>query len=706
MSLQVTRRSLLAGFGALVVGLHLPSPAWAGDDSGRSPINAFVVISSDGTVTVLVPSSEMGQGITTSLPQLVAEELDVAWEDVRVEHAPEDEAYRLKLAPGYVVMITGGSNSIMGWWTPMRKAGAAAREMLVAAAASRWGVSTDSCSTAGGVVTSGSNSATYGELAAEAATRKAPKDPTLKSELKIIGQSLPRKDVLDKVTGACEFGIDVRIPDLVQACSVACPVFGGKVGSVDDTASRAIPGVLDVLVFEDFVAVVAETWWPARQGVRALNVTWDEGPNAALDDAEISRRLHAGLELDVCANKGKKHGRAESSLGDRADLDVRYAVPYLDHQTMEPMNCTVRLSEDRCEVWTGTQNQTLARRDVEEITGLAFEDIDIHTTYLGGGFGRRGNNDFIQQAVKIATRTARPVQLIWSREEGTRHGFYRPAYAARMRARCSPEGLDAVHIRIAGRNILDRYISGPLTRTSLYTHFPMEGLLETSPYEFENVLVDWSPADLPVPIGFWRSVGHSHNAFFMESFLDEIAHAMEVDPVELRRQLISEEHPRFRSVLDRAVSEAGAPPEGRFHGVALHECFGSICAQVAEVSVTDTVRVHRITAAVDCGPVVNPDIVHAQIMSGAIFGVSEALAAKLTLKDGRIVQGNFHDYPILRMAQAPQVDVHIVDTPGAPIGGIGEIGTPPAAPAVCNAIFAATGQRIRRLPILDALENA
>lgn len=703
MSFTPTRRTVLAGLGALIVCVRLPTPAWAGSGAGAA-LNAFVRIDPDDTVTILIPSSEMGQGINTSLPQLVAEELDVAWEKIRVEHAPEDEAYRLKLAPGYVIMVTGGSNSVKYWWTPLQTAGAAAREMLIAAAAARWGVDPEQCSTEDGVVRSGENSARYGELVGEAAGQKAPKKPALRGRRAVIGHDKPRLDLLDKVTGACEFGMDVKIPDMVQACAIASPVFGGRVGAVDDAATRAIPGVLDVLVFEDFVAVVAETWWPARQGIRALTITWDDGDHAQLDSDTISERLHAGLDDGVKANRGHCHGKATKRLKDGADLEVTYEVPYLDHQTMEPMNATVRLTEDRCEIWAGTQNQTIVRQDAEAITGIPLENIDVHTTYLGGGFGRRGNNDFVQQALKIATRVARPVQLIWTREEGTRHGWYRPAFVARLRAKGGESRPGAFHLRIAGPNILNRYLQGPLTKLAMFTHFPMEGLIETCPYGFDHVLIEHAAVEFAVPIGFWRSVGHSHNAFFMESMIDELAHIMGVDEVELRRELITEEHPRFRRVLDTVVEAAGSPPEGRFHGVALHESFGSICGQVAEVSVDGGLRVHKVYAAIDCGQVVNPDIARAQIMSGAIYGLSAALGEKLTLKRGRIEQGNFHDYPILRMVDAPEVETHIVETPEAPIGGIGEIGTPPVAPAVCNAIFKATGQRIRRLPILDELE--
>ncbi len=714
--INLSRRGVLQGMGALVLGLTLPggSASAATPESGPQAFNAFLTIDPGGEITVFIPSSEMGQGVTTSLPQLVADELDADWSHVRVEHGPEDEAFHVPIGPGYTMMVTGGSNSVMAWFVPMRKVGAAARAMLVAAAAERWGVDPAACSAKDSVVThSAGHSATYGELAAEAARRKPPKDPPLKApeQRTLIGTSVPRTDLLAKVNGTAEFGVDVRRPGMLHACPLACPVFGGTVGSVDDTAARAIPGVREVLVFDDFVAVVAETWWPARRGVQALEVTWNEGENADFSSADISRMLREGLDPAVKAATGRKNGKATRLIEeDPGALDAVYEVPYLDHAPMEPLNCTVNVGRTRCDIWTGTQVQTMARDETAKILGLKPERVFIHTTFLGGGFGRRGNNDWVEQAVRIAAELDDPVQVLWTREECIRHGFYRPAYAARMRASVSGGRPAAVHARVSGDNIIHRYLPRILHGMKLVRHFPMEGFLETSPYTFDNMLVDWVMTDLPVPIGFWRSVGHSHNAFFMESFLDEIAHALGKDPVELRRSVISEHHPRFRAVLDRAAAEAGwgSAPEGRGQGVALHECFGSICAQVAEVSMEDGVpKIHKVTAAVDCGPVVNPEIVKTQIMSGLLFGLSSALGARLDLDRGRVVQSNFHDYPLLRMDQSPpDVDVHIVETPGAPVGGIGEIGTPPIAPAVCNAIFACSGKRVRSLPILPALETA
>jgi isoquinoline 1-oxidoreductase beta subunit len=711
MPVNVSRRSFLAGVGGLVLGVYLrPHSALGATNTEEGPLqlNAFLAIARNGEITVFLPSSEMGQGINTSLPQLVADELDARWSQVRAEHAPEGKEYRLTLGPGYTKMITGGSNSVRSWGEPMRRAGAAARAMLVCAAAMRWNVDAAECTTSDSTVSHpDGHQAGYGELVEDASRRRAPKHPVLKSreQLKLVGKSLPRKDIRAKVDGSAKFGIDIRIPGMVRACTVACPVFGGRVGSVDDSEARAISGVREVLVFDDFVAVVADTWWPAKLAVAALKISWQEGANADLDSAGISQTLRKGLDLQVKAATGRKQGQAAKLL-ESADIDVQYEVPYLDHATMEPMNCTVQLSPDRCDIWTGTQAQSDAKEEAVAVTGLKPRQVHVHTTLLGGGYGRRAMSDFVRQAVQIATRVDAPVQLIWTREETFRHGFYRPAFAGRLRARLAGGRLEAVHFRVCGSNILHNIVPKPFHGLPLISHFPMEGLLDTSPYVFDNVLVDGVSADLPVPVGFWRSVGHSHNAFFMESLLDEIAHALGQDPVELRRTLISDEQPRFRAVLDAAVERAGTPEAGRYHGVALHKCFGSICAQVVEVSVgKGGLRIHKLWAAIDCGEVVNPDIVEAQIMGGALHGLSAALGGRLEFARGRVVQSNFHDYPLLKMHQAPEVEVQIVHTPGAPIGGIGELGTPPAAPALCNAIFAATGKRIRTLPIGNVLHG-
>ncbi|MCB9745519.1 MAG: xanthine dehydrogenase family protein molybdopterin-binding subunit [Alphaproteobacteria bacterium] len=709
--MSISRRRLLQAAGALVVAAQLPPALAATGGPTEDALNPFVAVQPDGRVVVYIPSSEMGQGVRTSLPQLVMEELDADWAALEVEQSPEGKPYRMKMAPGLTMQLTGGSMSVKYWGLPLRVAGAQARWMLVAAAAERWGVDPEACSTQDSVVTGpGGETATYADLVPDAVGRKAPRSPPLKaeSERTLIGRSIPRTDALAKVTGAAEFGVDVRVEGMRFACSVACPVIGGTVLKVDDAAARAIPGVLDVFVFDDFVAVVAEGWWPAKRGASALEITWDEGPAAGLSTAEISRRLAEGLAAGD-AKAGRDEGDAARVIdGDPDAIDVTYEVPFLDHATMEPLNCTVHVTPERCDVWVGTQAQTRARKAAAEITGLPLERVHVHTTYLGGGFGRRGFTDYVEQAVKVALAADAPVQLLWTREEGIRHGFYRPAAAARMRASLSGGQVQALHARLASQNILHSLL--PRVAWGITSDFAMEGLLESSPYRTPNLRVDWKLVDLPVPIGFWRSVGHSYAAFFMESFIDELAHALGQDPVNLRRALIDEAYPRHRRVLDEVVQRAGwgEAPAGHFQGVALHESFGSIAAEVVELRMEGGLpRVMKVTGVVDCGEVVNPGNVHAQLMGGALYGLCAALNGKLDFEGGRVVQSNFHDYPLLRMSQSPpEVDMHVLTTPGAEVGGIGELGTPPAAPALCNALFAATGVRVRKLPVLAALQEA
>jgi isoquinoline 1-oxidoreductase beta subunit len=706
---NLSRRGFLGSLAVLVVGVHLPAGEAAASEvpAGAPPFNAFVAIEADGTTRLVLPSSEMGQGVHTALAQLLVDELDADWARVVVETG-EGAAFRRPMGPGYTMQVTGGSTSVPIWAGPLREAGAAARDMLVRAAAARWGVAPTALTTQAGTVRhADGRSATYGELAAEAAKLRPAKRPPVRGPggERLVGTSVPRIDLRGKVTGEAVFGADIRVPGMLRACTVACPVFGGKVVSVDDSAARAVRGVKDVLVFEDFVAVIAETWWPAKRGVEALKVTWEEGANASMDSASVSRALRAGLEAPR-ADVGRREGGGAAGWPENEVITADYEVPYLDHAPMEPLNCTVKITPDRCDVWVGTQVQTMVLQAAAKATGLREDQVFVHTPLLGGGFGRRGNNDFVEQALAIAVRVPAPVQLLWTREEGLRHGFYRPGMAARMRARIAEGNVKGMHVRTAGDNVLHRYLPKLLHGLALVTALPMEGLLETSPYGFDDVQMENARVDLPIPIGFWRSVSHSYTAFFLESFIDEVAAKLGEDPVALRQRLITDHHARFRPVLDLAVEQGnwGRPEAGHHQGVALHWSFGSICAQVVELSMVGGVpKVHRVTAAVDCGPVVNPDLVKAQIMGGTLFGLSEALGARLDFANGRVVQGNFHDYPLLRMKDAPEVHVHIVDNPTGSIGGIGEIGTPPIAPAVCNAIFAATGRRIRSLPILQAL---
>ena len=708
---DVSRRAvLLAGLGALVVGVHLPGVGRAEGtpyDDVDPNLNAFVSIDADGNIEVFGPSSEMGQGVSTALPMLVAEELDADWSRVRYRHAPADDPYKIRMGP-LRMQVTGGSRSVMAWYDPLREAGAMARAVLILAAAREWGVHPATCATRASVVhhPETGRQASYGQLADAASRLKAPSRVALKDpeDFTLIGTNVDRLDLPDKVTGRAVFGADVRLPGMVYATAVACPVFGGRVASVDDAAAAAVPGVIAVMPFDDWVAVVADGFWPAKQGANRLRITWDEGDNH-LDTATVRRILVEGLDQPR-ATKTHKRGDPDPWLQSDDLFEAVYEVPYLDHAPMEPMNCTAHVTGDRCDVWVGTQSQTRAQSAAMKITGLKRSRVHIHTTLLGGGFGRRGNEDFVEQAVTLSHRLGIPVQLQWTREETLRHGFYRPAFAARVRASTSASGRpNAMHLRVCGDNVVHRYVPKVLRRLPPIQAFASEGLGHTNPYRIRNLLVDYVPAALPIPIGFWRSVSYSHNCFFLESAIDELAVAADRDPVELRMELLVDA-PRFQTVLQRAAEASGwgQAPEGRFQGVAIQESFGSLAAEVAEVSVdAGQIRVHRITVAVDCGQVVHPANVEAQMMGGVLYGLSAALYGQITLDGGRVTQSNFHDYPLLRLSEAPEVDVQLVRSPGSPLGGIGEVGTPPVAPAVCNALFRATGRRIRRLPIAAAL---
>jgi len=704
MTPTLSRRGFLASAGALVVALSLPTSAQAHGSELPGELNAFVVIEPDGTTLVQIPSCEMGQGVTTAFPQIVMEELDGDFDKLRVVTAVGD-AYRIHLPMGIKQQFTGGSLSIQTWAQSFQEAGASARAQLIAAAAARWGVSAADCSTESGVVHGpDGQQAGYGELATEAAAIHASKAP-LRNPRTFIGKSIPRTDIPDKVTGVAQFGIDIRRPGMVRASLAACPVFGGRVGTVDDSAARALPGVSDVLVFDDFVAVIADTWWPAQKGVEALKIDWDtsaKGVDPSLDDAGVSAALHAAL--DAKTKKIYGHG-SPKELGD-SPLEATYEVPYLEHNTLEPLNCTVEITADGCDIWTGTQAQTLTMRAAKSITGLPESQIRIHTTLLGGGFGRRGNVDFIEQALQIGMRMpGTPVHLQWSRAECVQHGWYRPAAVGRMRGVVRDGIPHAIEATVARDNVLHRYLPRLLWGLKPVLETSLEGLIHEMPYGFETWRVEYAFCDLPVPIGFWRSVAHSHNAFFLESFLDELAHSEGIDPVAFRLSVLGDS-PRHRAVLETAVKQSGwgEAPDGHSQGVALHASFGSICAHVAEVSVDDgQLVVHRITTAIDCGRAINPDIVKAQMMGGAMFALSELRYGGIHLDQGRVSQSNFHDLPLLRMHESCDVDVHIVDS-GAELGGIGEVAVPPLAPAVCNAIFAATGQRIRKLPLPAKLE--
>jgi len=663
----------------------------------------------------------MGQGVLTGLAMLVAEELDADWDRVAVLQGPAAKAYYNSLLQA---QVTGGSTSMRAGWLPMREAGATARAMLVTAAAARWGVEAGTCSTERGVVRhpSTGRELAYGELAADASALPVPRRVPLKApgDFRLIGRPLDRLDNSGKVKGTATFGIDVRVPGMAYASVERCPVFGGTLSAVEGEAEAlAVPGVLKVVRLQDRVAVVAEHYWQAVTGRRALSIEWNEGKASALSTASLEQEMQALLAGNR-AKVARERGNAGTALAQAGQLiEAEYAAPYLAHATMEPMNCTAQVRDGKVEVWVPTQfqagpwfmNDGGARGVAADAAGVSTDAVTIHTTFLGGGFGRRLEVDYVREAVAIAAELDRPVQVIWSREDDTRHDFYRPMSAHALTAALGPDGMPvAWRQRIACQAVVRNWVPGWVPDFALSLAGGLEHGVDPSavegsadmPYEVPNFLVDWRELTAPVPVGWWRSVGHSQNSFVTESFLDELAFAAGQDPVAYRRKLLGGE-PRVLAVLDLAASKAGwgTPlPDGRSLGVAVVRSFGSIVAEVAEVSVAEsgTIQVHRVTCAVDCGTPVNPALITAQMQGGVIFGLSAALHGEITLDQGRVRQNNFYDYDVVRMPAAPVVEVHIVPS-AEPPGGVGEPGVPPIAPAVANAVFALTGTRLRKLPL-------
>jgi isoquinoline 1-oxidoreductase subunit beta len=696
--------------GGLILACHfkVPGPTVPTAGSGRpAPFapNAFLRVGDDGTVTIIVNKSEMGQGVYTALPMIVAEELACDWKRVRVEAAPVAAVYNHTV---FGSMVTGGSTSVRTEWERLAQAGAVAREMLRQAAADVWKAELAACRVENGrVAHADGRTLSYGELAGLAAKLPVPETVRLKdsADYTLIGRPVHRLDSPAKVNGTAVFGIDVRLDGMLTALIARPPVFGATLKAMDDGKAKAVDGVRAVVAVPAGVAVVADGFWPALQGRRALQLEWDEGPGAALSSEEL-RRQYAALARTP-GLPARRQGDAMAALAKSArTLEAEYELPFLAHAPMEPLNCCVDLRADGCDIWTGTQMQTLDRDAAARVAGLPPEKVRLHTTLLGCGFGRRGNpaSDFVVEAVQVAKAVGRPVKVIRTREDDMRAGFYRPMNHHRLAAGLDAGGrISAWRHTIVSQSIM---VGTPFAGTIKNGIDPtsVEGAADT-PYAFPNILVDLHTPKLPVPVLWWRSVGHSYTAFVMESFLDEAAHAGGQDPVALRRKLLAR-HPRHLGVLNLAAGKAGwgTPlPPGRGRGVAVHESFGSFVAHVAEVSVNPAgdVRVKRVVCAVDCGRIVNPDTIAAQMESAIVFGLSAALYDAITLKNGRVEQGNFDDYPLLAIDEAPQVEVHIVRSTEAP-GGIGEPGVPPVAPAVANAVFAATGARVRTLPMTRA----
>ncbi len=738
------RRFLLGGLaatGALIVGWgFMPArPRLNADEpipteNGEVALNGWIRIASDGSVLLAVPQSEMGQGVFTALPMLVAEELDVSLGMVRIEQAPIDKIFgnvavlqdglpfhpdgggTLKEIARWLtgkagrelgLMITGGSSSVKDLWLPMREAGAAARAMLVAAAAKEWGVPVAECRTADGVVNHVSGKrAAYADLAGKA-VGSAPRDIRLKKpgDFKLIGTAQPRRDAREKVNGGAVFGLDVRPPGTLYAAVRMCPVIGGTILHADGDKVTAMPGVVRVVDFSGAaagmagVAVLARSWWQAKLAAAALPVTWSDAGNAKLSSEAIFRELAERLDRES-GHTYYHAGDPDLARDAASTVEAEYRAPFLAHATMEPVNCTAQVSDGKVTLWASTQVPSIAADVAARVAGVRHENVKVHVTYIGGGFGRRLEVDMVAQAVAIAKQAdGAPVQVIWSREDDMTHDFYRPAALARFSAALDASG------RV--RSYRNKLASGAITHQVMERTFGLigagpdkttaEGAYDL-PYEFPYQHIAHVSVPTPVPIGYWRSVGHSHNAFFKESFIDELAHAAAKDPVEFRRELLKR-HPRHVAVLDEAVSRAGRPAPGRAHGVALHQSFGSIVAEVAEVSIeASEIRVHKVICAIDCGMAVNPNIVAQQMESGVIFGLSAALFGEITIADGKVEQQNFHDYPVLRMDRAPTVETVIIGS-AEPPEGVGEPGTPPIAPAVANAVFQLTGTRLRSLPL-------
>jgi len=663
--------------------------------------NAFIRIGTDDIVTIIVNKSEMGQGVYTSLPMLVAEELEVDWSKIRFEAAPVDPAYN---HTQWGMQGTGGSTSVWSEWERLRKAGATARAMLVNAAADIWKVNPASCRAEKGFVIHNptQRKISYGKLVEKASQMELPKKVALKEEkdFEIIGKPRRRLDTPEKTNGKAIFGIDVKIANTLTAVVARSPVFGGRVKSFNADKAKAVPGVKEVVQIDSGVAVIADNFWSAKRGRDALEVTWDEGALATLSTSGM-REEYMNL-AKTSGTVARKEGSPESVLSKAAkQLRAEYEVPYLAHACMEPLNCLVDLRSDRCEIWTGTQSQTQDRNSAASVVGLKPEQVKIHTTFLGGGFGRRANphSDFVTEAARVAKAVRKPVKVIWTREDDMKGGYYRPMWFDRIAAGLDEKGnLVAWQHTIVGQSILS---GTPFDPKKEVDPASVEGA-ENIPYEIPNISVDLHTPKIGVPVQWWRSVGHSHTAFVVESFMDEVAHAAGKDPYEFRSNLLTK-HPRHYGVLKLAAEKFGwgkPLPKGRGRGIAVHESFGSFIAQVAEVSVSaeGEVRVHRVVCAIDCGKIVNPDTIKAQMESGIVFGLSAALYGKITFQNGRVEQSNFHDYPLLRLNEMPIVEVHIA-TSKEKSGGVGEPGVPPIAPAVCNAIFSLTGKRIRSLPI-------
>jgi isoquinoline 1-oxidoreductase beta subunit len=713
-SAGLSRRTLLAASiaagGGLLLTLKLPFPTPAAALAPASgDINAFVRIDPDGKVHLVMPYIEMGQGTYTSVPMLLAEELEVDLDQVQYEHAPPNDTLYANPLIGF--QSTLGSTTIRASFEPLRKAGAAARMMLVSAAATEWSVDPKTCRGENGEVVHvpSGRRLSYGALAEKAAALPVPSEIPLKErrDFKLIGKPVKRLDSPAKVDGTAVFGIDAKVPGMKIATVAACPVFGGKLSTVDDSKALAVKGVHQVVRLDDAVAVVADHMGAAKKGLAALDIQWDEGQNATLNTAEIVSQLEAASQKPgaVARNDGDVDKAMASA---KTKIEAIYQLPFLAHTTMEPVNCTVHVRKDGCDVWVGTQVITRAQATAAQITGLPVEKVAVHNHLLGGGFGRRLEVDFVAQAVKIAMQVEGPVKVIWTREEDIQHDMYRPYFFDRLTAGLDAEGMPVAWThRITGSSIIARW-APPIFKDGL--DFDTVDGAKEPPYALPNIRVEYVRQEPPgIPTAFWRSVGPGHNIFVVESFIDELAAAAKKDPVEFRSALL-DKTPRAKAVLKLAAEKAGwgqALPKGSGRGVSVQTTFGTYMSQVAEVAVSKEgdVAVRRVVCAVDCGIAVNPDTIQAQIQGAIIYGLTAALYGEITLKNGRVEQSNFDNYRALHINEVPVIEVYIVESEEAP-GGMGEPGTSALFPAVTNAIFAATGVRLRKLPINTTLLKA
>jgi isoquinoline 1-oxidoreductase beta subunit len=693
--------AISVAFPGLADAATIGAQAW-GPESVPNEINAFLAIDPDGSILIRSPHNEMGQGAITALPMIVAEELECDWSKVRVEYASPSRNLREKNV--YGEMTTVGSRGVRTSWQMLLQAGASARERLIAAAAQRWNVSPSDCEAANSKVTHKptGRSLDYGALAADAANIKLDKEPLIRTpdQFKLIGKRLARLDTPLKINGSAKFAIDTRLPDMVYAAVAACPVFGGKLKSVDDAPAKGRRGILQVVKLDNAVVVVADRFWRAKEALALLKPEWDVGEAGNTDSAQFAKLYRETLDGPMVT--ARNDGNVDDAFGVGGKIvEAVYEAPHLAHATMEPLNATVHLQPDKLEVWLGSQTPMGTIRQAAAASGLKPEQIVVHNCFLGGGFGRRSINDEMRQAILVAKQIDKPVKLVWTREEDMTHDRYRPQAAVRMKATLGQNGMPtAFDAKIAVGSIL-RSTGINKVENGIEAQ-AVEGFANI-PYAIPSVRVGCMLKNTHIPVMFWRSVGSSQNAFFVESYIDELAQAAGQDPYKFRRTLLAGKSD-FLGVLDTIAekSEWGKPlGQGRGRGIAIHECYGSIIGQVAEVTVSQKgeVRVDRVVAAVDCGHVVNPGIVEAQIQSGVIYGLSAALYGEITIKQGRVEQGNFDDYQVVRLADAPKIEVYLALSGGKKWGGIGEPGTAATAPAVANAVFAATGTRVRSMPL-------